>query len=293
MNILLIEDDPILNETIADFLKLNGNSVVSLTDGGKAIDVINDAEFNLYIIDINIPHINGLEIVKHIRQTDLQTPIIMMTASIELESLKSAYKNGCDDYIKKPFYLDELDLRIEKLIKNTLEIELVEQQNIKLKKHANYDALTQIRNRRCLSEFLDIEIKRSKRYQHPFSLIFMDIDHFKRINDSYGHSIGDKVLINISNITSDLLRNIDIFGRWGGEEFLIILPETTLSAATYTAERIRSTIEQHPFENIDSVTLSLGVIESQLNETIDSLIVRADQLLYKAKSNGRNCVVSV
>lgn len=116
MNILLIEDDLTLNELITDYLKLNGNSVVSLEDGMNAIDTINKTNFDLYIIDINIPHINGLEIVKYIRQKDLSTPIIMITASMELENFKTAYKNGCDDYIKKPFYLEELEIRIDKLL---------------------------------------------------------------------------------------------------------------------------------------------------------------------------------
>ena len=116
MNILLIEDDLTLNELITDYLKLNINSVVSLEDGMNAIDTIDKTNFDLYIIDINIPHINGLEIVKYIRQKDLSTPIIMITASMELENFKTAYKNGCDDYIKKPFYLEELEIRIDKLL---------------------------------------------------------------------------------------------------------------------------------------------------------------------------------
>jgi two-component system OmpR family response regulator len=125
MKILLIEDDSILNETIANYLKLKGNEVIALEDGTDAINVIDKSNFDLYIIDINIPYINGLEIVKYIRNKDIATPIIMITASMEFESFKLAYKNGCDDYIKKPFYLEELNIRIGKLIsksddKNTL-----------------------------------------------------------------------------------------------------------------------------------------------------------------------------
>ena len=125
MKILLIEDDSMLNETITDYLKLKGNDVIDLDDGNDAINVIDKSNFDLYIIDINIPYINGLEIVKYIRNKDIATPIIMITASMELDSFKTAYANGCDDYIKKPFYLEELNIRISKLIdksknKNTL-----------------------------------------------------------------------------------------------------------------------------------------------------------------------------
>jgi DNA-binding response OmpR family regulator len=119
MKILLIEDDSILNETITDYLKLKDNEVISLEDGTDAINVIDKSNFDLYIIDINIPHVNGLEIVKYIRNKDIDTPIIMITASMELGSFKTAYENGCDDYIKKPFYLEELNIRISKLIKKS------------------------------------------------------------------------------------------------------------------------------------------------------------------------------
>jgi two-component system, OmpR family, response regulator len=120
MNILIIEDDLTLNELITDYLKLNDNVVVSLEDGMNAIDTIDKTNFDLYIIDINIPNINGLEIVKYIRQKDTLTPIIIITASIELENFKTAYQNGCDDYIKKPFYLEELEIRINKLLSKKL-----------------------------------------------------------------------------------------------------------------------------------------------------------------------------
>jgi len=291
MNILLIEDDHILNDTITDYLKFKGNELTSLEDGGDAMTIIDKSNFDLYIIDINVPNINGLEIVKYIRIKDLQTPIIMITASVELSNFKSAYKNGCDDYITKPFYLEELEIRIDKLIDKTIEVKHIEQQNVNLRKLANYDPLTGIRNRRYSSELLEIEVERSKRYKHSLSLIYMDVDYFKKINDNYGHQIGDEVLIDIANIVSQKLRNIDIFGRWGGEEFLIILPETKLIDAVYTAERIRTAIEQYQFKEVGDVSLSLGVVENNIDETIDKFILRADKLLYKAKDNGRNCVI--
>src|SRR5574344_1737429 len=116
MNILLIEDDITLNDTIAEYLKFKGDDIESLEDGDKAIEIIDSKVFDLYIIDINIPNINGLDLLKYIRQKDTKTPIIIITASLELENFKTAYKSGCDDYIKKPFYLEELDIRIDKLL---------------------------------------------------------------------------------------------------------------------------------------------------------------------------------
>ena len=135
MNILIIEDDLTLNELITDYLKLNDNVVVSLEDGINATGIIDKRIFDLYIIDIDIPHISGLEIVKYIRQKDISTPIIMITASIELENFKTAYQNGCDDYIKKPFYLEELQIRIDKLLSKKLN----EYSLIKISNNITYD----------------------------------------------------------------------------------------------------------------------------------------------------------
>jgi len=233
MNILLIEDDSILNDTITGYLNLKGNLIKSLEDGLDAINIINQFDFDLYIIDINIPHINGLEIVKHIRQKDSDSPIIMITASMEFKHFKSAYKNGCDDFIKKPFRLEELEMRIGKLIEKKNEVKRIEQLNVHLEKMANFDSLTGIRNRRCFSELLKDEAKRSKRHQNTLSLIYLDIDYFKKINDSFGHKSGDNILIKVVKVVLSQLREIDIFGRWGGEEFLILLPETNLNDAVY------------------------------------------------------------
>ncbi len=116
MNVLLIEDDVQLNTTITNFLTFNKYKVTSLFDGDKAISQIDINRYDLYIIDINIPNINGLEIVKYIRQKDSSTPIIMITASLELDNFKTAFKNGCSEYIKKPFYLEELEIRIKNLL---------------------------------------------------------------------------------------------------------------------------------------------------------------------------------
>jgi two-component system, OmpR family, response regulator len=142
MNILLIEDDTILNETIAHFLKMKENEVTSLDDGMDAIKMIDQTNFDLYIIDINIPHIDGLEIVKYIRQKNLQTPIIMITASMELENLKKSYKNGCDDYIKKPFYLDELEIRINKLMDREMDKSSLIQISETVTYDSDYEELT-------------------------------------------------------------------------------------------------------------------------------------------------------
>ena len=161
----------------------------------------------------------------------------------------------------------------------------------KLEKLAITDSLTGIYNRYKLDKVLQTEIDISKRYERPFSLIFCDIDHFKVINDTFGHKIGDKVLKTISEIILENIRKSDVFGRWGGEEFLIISPETDLKKAIQLAEKLRKLIENYEFENdLLKVTCSFGVVEFNGEESISEITKRVDSLLYKAKNNGRNKV---
>ena len=169
--------------------------------------------------------------------------------------------------------------------------EIIKQEAVEeeLEKLATIDGLTNIYNRYKLDKSLEIEIEIAKRYKRPFSLIFFDIDHFKKINDTFGHKIGDKVLQTLANIVSKHIRKSDIFGRWGGEEFLIISPETTLDEAIILAEKLRKIISQYQFEDgLLNITCSFGIVEFSGDENIDEITKRVDLFLYKAKSNGRN-----
>ena len=159
-------------------------------------------------------------------------------------------------------------------------------------KFAVHDALTGIYNRHGVNEILNQKIEEFSRTQHPLSVIFFDIDFFKRVNDSYGHDMGDYILENIAKIVSEDIRSSDIFARWGGEEFILFLPETELTFAVEVAEKLRKRIKKHAFSDIDDITCSFGV--SSLKEEDDkvSLLKRVDTLLYKAKESGRDCVVS-
>jgi diguanylate cyclase (GGDEF)-like protein len=154
------------------------------------------------------------------------------------------------------------------------------------------DSLTKIGNRRFFSETFKKELEKSHRYKHPVSLIMFDIDHFKQINDLFGHNSGDIVLQELSLLISSHLRSSDLLARWGGEEFTIILPENTLSEAVFTAEKLRKIIEEYSFSIKRQVTCSFGVILSADNESMDNAISRVDAKLYEAKESGRNKVVS-
>ena len=158
---------------------------------------------------------------------------------------------------------------------------------------ANTDVLTKVNNRRALRTKLEEEIERSRRYNRTFALVLLDIDHFKRINDTLGHDAGDSVLQEIAALLSESVRDIDHLGRWGGEEFLLVLPELDLSDALQTARRLRKTVASHAFAGVGNVTASFGLTVFTPSDEIETLTKRADDALYCAKESGRNAVAHV
>ena len=159
---------------------------------------------------------------------------------------------------------------------------------------ATYDALTGVYNRGIFVKHLTREIQRSQRYKLQLSFIILDLDKFKEVNDNFGHSVGDMVLVKIANVIKNQIRNIDLFGRLGGEEFGIILPETDIIKAMATAERVRKSVEEISFENEDvNITISLGVTSLLKNDNMNIVYERADRALYKSKNNGRNKVFTI
>ena len=152
------------------------------------------------------------------------------------------------------------------------------------------DALTDIHNRYSIMKILDTEVDRAKRYGNPLSIFMYDIDHFKRLNDTHGYRAGDDILYNLTKVVKDSLRDIDIVGRYGGEEFLVIMPSTILSDAIDVAQRVCETVSNHKFSQIKQLTISIGLVELGKDESMDMLFTRADKLLYKSKESGRNRV---
>lgn len=159
-----------------------------------------------------------------------------------------------------------------------------------LRRLANTDGLTSVYNRSKIEQILTIEVLRSRRYKHPLSVILADIDHFKTINDTFGHNVGDMVLSGLASLLKEHVREVDTVGRWGGEEFLIVCPETTADGARKLAEKLRKKIEKHHFKDIGIKTVSMGVAEIEKEDWDEDIIKRADKNLYKAKRGGRNRV---
>jgi diguanylate cyclase (GGDEF)-like protein len=154
------------------------------------------------------------------------------------------------------------------------------------------DSLTGLPNRRQLDETIATLMANAERYERPFSVVLIDLDSFKQVNDNFGHQVGDEVLQETGRILLDNTRKADTAGRWGGEEFIVVCPETDLHAATQVAEHLRGIIENHPFEKIKHQTASFGVAQWSPGESYQHLLNRADRALYQAKEQGRNCVIS-
>ncbi|MDA3907497.1 MAG: GGDEF domain-containing protein [Sulfurimonas sp.] len=168
----------------------------------------------------------------------------------------------------------------------------LEIKNRTLLKLVNIDHLTKIHNRKSIETILIKELKRAKRYKHKLSVIIFDIDNFKNINDTYGHNTGDKVLKNISKVVTATIRETDYFGRWGGEEFIVISTETSLEKALLVAEKIRNSIYEHDFEEAEKVSCSIGVAQFTSEDTHQTIVHNADTALYQAKNSGKNKVVA-
>lgn len=169
----------------------------------------------------------------------------------------------------------------------------LEQANAQLERVASTDSLTNIQNRYAFMNVIRAEVKRSDRYQSQFSLIMFDVDLFKNVNDNFGHDVGDEVLIKLTELVGSGLRDVDYFCRFGGEEFVVLMPYTPLKAASEMAERLRCLVAEHVFETVGNLTISLGVVEQQQGETVEMVLKRADIALYDSKDNGRNQVTTL
>ncbi|MFM7408010.1 MAG: diguanylate cyclase [Cuspidothrix sp.] len=304
--LILIVDDMLMNlQVMAETLESASYEITLATSGKQALERIKLVRPDLILLDLMMPGMNRFEVCDKIK-ADLNLsdiPIIFITASNEQEHILQAFDKGAVDYIIKPFNRYELLARVrthlelrhtQKELKKMLE----EQKELvkNLEKLANTDSLTGVWNRRYLLNLAEQETQRCRRYHRPLSVLMIDIDHFKGINDNYGHAIGDEVLIKMTEIVSNYLRSVDVLGRFGGEEFVALLPETNRKSALITAERIRENIEKITIpvqEKSVSITVSIGVGSYQKGDAnIDILLQRADEALYKAKRQGRNRVIA-
>jgi len=290
MTIMIVDDTKDNINILRQFLAKFGFKTTVALNGEMALDLIPKLKPDLILLDIMMPGIDGYEVCIRLKKdAELKNiPVIFITARGDTKDVVEGFEAGAVDFIMKPFRLEEVYARVKTHL--TLSAALK-----KLALDNETDPLTGLFNRRAFLERLENEAMRFKRNQKPFSILFGDIDLFKNINDTYGHSAGDAVLVNISNILNTEKREIDQVARWGGEEFLVLLPETNLKGAVLSGNKMRKSISAKPIIHEGKeihATMSFGVNEYNGEASIEKTIDLADQRLYLAKNSGRNKVVS-
>jgi len=393
MNILLLEDDIALNKAIKKVLELDHHFVDTFLDGQDLIDGL-EVRYDLYILDINVPHISGLELLDILLGQNSQAKVIMISSNTDIQSIQTAYDLGCVDYLKKPFHITELRAKIGRLkserehsvslvnlkdtgetlskkekrllnllldnqthmvtydmieqdvyenkpmsmdalralvrrlraklvddiIENRIDegyrisklsadfhensenhtaqnLEALQEENRLLKlekevllKKSTTDPLTGLYNRIKIQEIFLYEQQQFIRYGDSLSVILMDLDNFKDVNDSHGHNIGDRYLQALAGTMTGVFRKVDIIGRWGGEEFLILLPRTSLDKAREITLRLREKINEMDCPKIGQQTASFGLATLTQGDTLGTVVGRADKALFLAKERGKNRV---
>ena len=289
--ILIVEDVSVIADMLHQFLTRSGYQAKITYSAEEAEEVLKGEEVNIILSDIQLPGMDGITLTKKVKKK-YNLDVIIATGYSSEYSYEDAINNGASDLIFKPIRLNELMLRINRVIRERSLISERDRMIENLRKLSIKDPLTELYNSRYFYEQLEKEIARSGRYLHPLALIFIDIDHFKAINDTYGHMVGDRALLLIAQKMKNCLRSQDTAYRFAGDEFTIILPETTADQTEVVADRIRSEMENERLvifeKQISQITLSLGIAEYVRNEDMKQFIHRADVTMYQAKKSGGN-----
>jgi two-component system, cell cycle response regulator len=303
--ILVVDDHEDNVDLLRARLEAWGYAVDSATDGQQALERVQAAPPDLILLDVMMPSMDGNEVARRIKQNPALPfiPIIMQTALDSTESKVEGLEAGADDYITKPIEFAELKARVRSMLRiKRLQEELEERErqlleaNERLRHMSRTDALTGLENRRSIERQLEVMFAHGERLSEPLSCVMSDLDRFKSVNDEHGHHAGDAVLKQFAAILKTAAREIDVVGRYGGEEFIVLLPGTVLDAAVTFAERVRKEIESHTFVfDGGSIrrTASFGVAgwPHPRIDSCDRIVRAADDALYVAKETGRNRVI--
>jgi len=287
--ILIVDDVPANLQILNVHLTDEDYEVVECQSGKAALELLaEDPDMvDLILLDVMMPIMSGLEVLAALKRNPLteHIPVILVTANADDQNVAEGLDMGAFDYIIKPYSLVVLLARVRAALREK------ERQDL-LEKWATTDPLTELMNRRHFFELADRELEQTRRSARPLSFIMLDIDHFKQVNDNHGHLVGDNALIQLAALLKDQLRKVDFCGRYGGEEFVLCLPDTPMQGALEVAERIRQEV---PTIRIDTpkgeplnITISLGIAENNNDDSVEDILKRADKALYMAKEAGRN-----
>ena len=271
--------------------------ILEASDGLAGLRMLLAESVDAVICDLEMPGLDGEKLLRaqRSRPDGRDVPFLFLTAQRDPDRMARLLRAGASDTILKPFHPAELLARLETHLRlRRLQAELRDK-NAMLERVSTTDAVTGMRTRRYVGEVLSIEVLRATRYRTQLSVAMCDLDHFKRVNDAFGHPAGDAVLAGAGDLIRRTLRATDVAGRYGGEEFLLVLPGTDLEGASLLGERVRAAIEAAEFDvgaaAPHSVTVSIGVATLASGQSPDALLAAADEALYRAKGDGRNRVV--
>ena len=299
--LLIVDDSPTIRKAIKDAVTANGmfSTILEANDGMEALKLFSSNKIDFIVTDVMMPRLDGYKFISTIKNSELgrDIPVIMLSASRKefVDKLKG-FNIGASDYIIKPFDGSELLARINVFLKiQELQNEL-KKKNALLEQLSITDTLTGLYNRRYFYDHIGTHSAKVKRHPAHFGCLMVDIDHFKSINDTYGHDVGDKVLKRVSGIMTREMRSGEVLARFGGEEFIVCLCEANEKEAIVVAERMRKAVEDAHLTEDDNpvkLTISIGVViyPQQGLENSDNVIKAADEALYHAKETGRNKVV--
>jgi diguanylate cyclase (GGDEF)-like protein len=293
--ILIVDDDRAMVTALAKMIRPGGGIPLCATSWSEAIRIARQAQPDLALIDLVMPGIDGFKLSRILkRERSAFLPIILLTAAGDIDAKRRGAASGADDFLIKPVTAVELQIRISAMLRIKALTDQLSSTHAQLAELAVTDGLTRVRNRRSLDDILERELVRARRYGHPLAALMVDVDHFKRVNDEHGHAVGDRVLAMTAATLSASVRELDVVGRYGGEEFVIVAPETAIADAAAMAERARADVEEaSDGRQLPRVTVSIGIAATDAVPAgdVQELVSAADAALYQAKRSGRNrCV---
>ncbi len=297
--ILIVDDSKSLRQEIREVLE-NAGIEADFFEAGNGLEgfkILLDHPVDLVFCDLVMPQIDGAKFLqmRASRPYLLEIPVLMLTAIGDIDQKIKVLSQGANDYITKPFHPGELVARAQVHLKIKHLQDELRQKNALLVELSTTDSLTKIYNRRHFLELARKEFERSSRMGLQLTMLILDVDHFKTINDTYGHQAGDEVLLAVCKVVDNSLRDYDIFGRYGGDEFTIIFPQTELIQSMKVAERLENSVQELRIDCVRNHKLSLSgglAAKTSTHKDLESLIKDADEALYRAKQTGRARIVA-
>lgn len=291
--ILVVDDDAVVRELLVALVTMAGLKVASAGSAEEALQALKGFKADIVIADVSLPGMSGLDLILPVKN-EYRADVIIITGNVEEHTYAEAIRKGASDFILKPVRPEELMLRLRRVMEDRETRKAYSRKLQELQELAITDNLTGLYNSRHFFEQLQVEISRAHRYRRALALILLDLDGFKRVNDTHGHIEGDRVLARFGQIVRSVLRESDSAYRYGGDEFIILLPEAGVNQGVIVGERIRAALELERFPTQSGkdilLTGSVGVTEYKSGEKVSALIGRADEAMYASKRQGHNRV---